>query len=59
MGNYTIVNECPECGCENIQVIDRYVDCDTGLTVVRHICLDCDNDWLEDDLGNFEDEQED
>lgn len=56
--NYTVVTECPECGSENIQVIDRYVDLDTGLTEVRHICWDCDNDWLE-ELNEDEEEQED
>lgn len=46
MGNYTVVDTCPECGSENIQVIDRYVDLDTGLTEVRHICWECDDSDL-------------
>jgi transposase-like protein len=42
---YTTVSKCPECGSENIQVIDIIEE--YGTTDVRHVCWDCDYDWHE------------
>lgn len=36
--------ECPECGSDNIQWIDRWVE-EHESRITRYICHDCDADW--------------
>ena len=47
MSDYTIVDECPDCGSDDIMVIDRVWDYDEQVYLVRHICNKCGNDWNE------------
>lgn len=37
-----VSERCPECGGENIQIIDHGRDLDTNLRYVR---VDCNTDW--------------
>lgn len=38
--------KCPECGSDNIQEIDRWIE-EHEFRVVRYICHDCNADWHE------------
>lgn len=44
---YTIVDVCPDCGSDDIMVIDRMWDYDEDCYTIRHICNKCGNDWHE------------
>lgn len=44
---YTIVDVCPDCGSDDIVVIDRVWDYDEQVYLARHICNKCGNDWDE------------
>lgn len=44
---YTLVDSCPECGSEEIQVIDSFFNAEEQVTEYRHICMNCNHDWYE------------
>lgn len=49
MSNYTLTESCPECGSEEIQVIDREYDYEDECHKARHICWTCNHDWWEEE----------
>ena len=44
---YTLTEHCPECGGNEIQVIDRILNEETREYENRCICWSCGHDWHE------------
>lgn len=52
---YTLPEHCPECGDNEIQVIDRILNEETREYENRCICWSCGHDWheTEENQGKF------
>ena len=44
---YTLTEHCPECGGNELQVIDRILNEETREYENRSICWSCGHDWHE------------
>lgn len=52
-----VSERCPECGGDNIQIIDYGRDLDTNLRYARVVCFDCNADWHCEEEGEEEEEE--
>ena len=41
------IENCPECGSDEIQIIDRVWNEETQKKELRYLCRMCDHDWHE------------
>lgn len=45
------IENCPECGSDEIQIIDRVWNAETQKKELRYLCWSCDHDWHEEQEG--------
>lgn len=53
---YTLTDTCPECGSDDINVIDREFDRTAQCFRYRHYCICCGHDWWEEEESDIEED---